>query len=99
LINEIDADGGGEVEQDEFIEFLKREDMDADYREEELRKLFEFFLPPDKKTIGFIELKRMFENLGEIVKDSEISAMILFADKDQDGEINYEEFCHIMREI
>jgi len=25
-MNEIDADGGGELEQDEFIEFLKRED-------------------------------------------------------------------------
>lgn len=24
LMNEIDADGGGELEQDEFIEFLKR---------------------------------------------------------------------------
>jgi Ca2+-binding EF-hand superfamily protein len=73
--------------------------MQKDYGEDELSKLFEFFLPPDKKTIGFIELKQMFENLGESVKDSEISAMIIFADKDQDGEVNFQEFCKIMKEI
>lgn len=55
-----------------------------------LSKLFEFFLPPEKSTVGFIELKQMFENLGESVKDSEISSMILFADKDQDGEVNFQ---------
>jgi Ca2+-binding EF-hand superfamily protein len=64
--------------------------LQTDYGGDELSKLFEFFLPPDKSTVGFIELKQMFENLGESVKDSEISSMILFADKDQDGEINFQ---------
>ena len=44
--------------------------MGTDYNQEELRKLFDFFLLPDKVTIGFNELKRMFENLGEQVNDS-----------------------------
>lgn len=53
IINEIDADGGGEVEEDEFIAFLQREDVADDYSEEEMKKIFGFFLQEGKDKIGF----------------------------------------------
>lgn len=40
LMNEIDADGGGELEQDEFIEFLKREDERIEFSEDECLRMF-----------------------------------------------------------
>lgn len=42
-MNEIDADGGGELEQDEFIEFLKREDERIEFSNEECKKMFDYF--------------------------------------------------------
>ena len=39
LMNEIDADGGGELEQDEFIEFLKREDERIEFSTEQVQLL------------------------------------------------------------
>ena len=63
------------------------------YTDEELRKLYSFFLENGKEKIGFDELKKMFENLGEKVTESDLSAMILYADKNKDGEIDFEEFC------
>ena len=44
LMNEIDADGGGELEQDEFIEFLKREDEHIEYSVDECQRIFNYFL-------------------------------------------------------
>lgn len=85
IINEIDADGGGEVEEDQFIAFLEREDMDDEYTDEEMKKLFGFFLQEGKDKIGFEDIKTMFQNLGEKVMQSDISAMLAYADKDKDG--------------
>lgn len=64
IINEIDADGGGEVEEDEFIAFLQREDAADNYSEDEMRKIFDLFLKDGQDKIGFEEIKKMLENLG-----------------------------------
>lgn len=99
LMNEIDADGGGELEQDEFIEFLKREDERIEFSVEECRKMFGYFVEGESGLIGFEELKGMFESLGERVSDSEVSKMIIFADKNLDGKLDFQEFCKVLREI
>lgn len=41
----------------------------------------------------------MFASLGERITDSEVSKMIIFADKDLDGKLNFSEFCKVMKEI
>lgn len=92
IINEIDADGGGEVEEDEFIAFLEREDLDDEYTEDEMYKIFGFFLQEGRDKIGFEDIKLMLENLGEKVMDADISAMLVYADKDNDGYLSYKEF-------
>ena len=65
-----------------------------------MKKLFGFFLQEGKEDkIGFEDIKIMFENLGEKVMESDISAMLAYADKDKDGYLNFKEFCDIIRSV
>jgi Ca2+-binding EF-hand superfamily protein len=99
-MNEIDADGGGELEQDEFIEFLKREDERIEYSKEECERIFSYFLPDEQtNTIGFDELKHMFACLGEKISDGEVSKMIIYADKNRDERLDFQEFCKVIKEM
>lgn len=41
----------------------------------------------------------MFACLGERVTDGEVSRMIISADKNQDGLLDFSEFCKALREI
>lgn len=63
--------------------------MADDYSEEEMKKIFGFFLQEGKDKIGFEELKKMLENLGEKVVESDVLAMLVYADKDKDGLLNF----------
>ncbi|CCW66545.1 unnamed protein product [Phytomonas sp. Hart1] len=65
---------------------------------EEIIKAFQLF--DEKKTgkISLRSLRRVARELGENMSDDELQAMIDEFDKDQDGEINLEEFMTIMLE-
>ena len=64
-----------------------------------MKKLFGFFLQEGKEKIGFEDIKIMFDNLGEKVMESDISAMLAYADKDKDGYLNFKEFSDIIRSV
>jgi len=50
-----------------------------------------------KGTISFKDLKRVAQELGEDMTDTEIKEMINEADLDGDGEINPDEFLRILK--
>ena len=50
-------------------------------------------------TISTQELRHIMSNLGEKMKDSEIDEMILHADIDGDGMVNYNEWVTMMTSI
>jgi Ca2+-binding EF-hand superfamily protein len=61
--------------------------------EEDLKEAFKVF---DKDNNGFIsqsELRLVMVNLGEKLTDDELKEMILEADIDGDGQVNYEGLC------
>lgn len=99
LMNQIDADGGGQLQQDEFIEFLKFQDERIQYSVEECRRMFNYFAHDKDGFIGFEQMKTMFISLGEKVSDSDISKMIIVADKNKDGKLDFTEFCKVIKEI
>merc|ERR1719261_1828833 len=65
---------------------------------EEIRKAFELFDEDKRGKISFRNLKRIARDLGERLSDEELRGMIDEFDKDQDGEINEEEFISIMKQ-
>ncbi|GMP99236.1 hypothetical protein CsSME_00046786 [Camellia sinensis var. sinensis] len=75
----------------EFLNLMARKMKDTD-SEEEHKEAFRVF---DKDQNGFI-LRHVMTNLGEKLTDEEVDEMILEADIDGDGQINYDEFVKVM---
>ncbi|KAM0786841.1 hypothetical protein ACM66B_002268 [Microbotryomycetes sp. NB124-2] len=95
MINEVDADGNGQIDFPEFLTMMARKMKDTD-SEEEIREAFKVF---DKDGNGFIssaELRHVMTNLGEKLSENEVAEMIREADVDGDGQIDYNEFVKMM---
>lgn len=88
MVKEVDQDGNGSIEFDEFLLMMARKLKAAD-GEEEMHHAFKVF---DKNGDGFItfdELKRVMFSIGERLTDEEIEDMIKEADLNGDKKIDY----------
>merc|ERR1711893_267755 len=86
MVNEVDIDGNGEIDFEEFLQMMAKKMKETD-SEEEIIEAFRVF---DKDGDGFLtgkELKQVMLNLGEKMTDEEIEEMIKEADDDQDGKV------------
>lgn len=94
LMEAADVDGNGTIDYIEFISAtMNRYRLD---RDELLYKAFQYF---DKDNSGYItkdELETAMKEYG-MVDEASIRAVISEVDTDNDGRINYEEFCTMMR--
>jgi len=91
MVKEVDQDGNGEVDFDEFCAMMIRRMEDEDGDEE----ILEAFQVIDRDGDGFIteaDLKDLLATLGEKVTEEEIADMIKEVDMDGDGKVSYEEF-------
>jgi calmodulin len=89
MINEIDEDGNGTVDFNEFLTMMI-EKASAKDPNVELREAFKVF---DKNNDGYIsesELREVMDQLGENLSDVEIYEMITEADEDGDGKVDYQ---------
>lgn len=96
MINEVDFDGNGRIDFQEFISMMARQMKNPMDEELELRESFKVF---DKNGDGYIsasELRHVMTTLGEKLSDEEVEEMIREADIDGDGKVNYQEFVKMM---
>ncbi|KAL3781856.1 hypothetical protein ACHAWO_009222 [Cyclotella atomus] len=95
MIKDIDVDGSGEIDFDEFLQLMTSRLAGSDTRED-IDKIFQLF--DDDKTgyISLQNLRRVAHELGEQMNDAELLEMIERADLDQDGQISPDEFFRIM---
>ena len=95
LINEVDIDGDGILDFNEFLMLMVGKSKDVN-TEDELIEAFRVF---DRDGNGFIipgELKNVMASVGEKLSDGEVTDMIREADIDGDFQMNYEEFVAMM---
>jgi len=95
MIGDIDKDGSGSIDFEEFLDMMTAKMSDKDSRED-IMKVFNLFDDDQSGKISLRDLKRVAKELGETMTDAELLEMIERADNDQDGEINFEEFYAIM---
>ena len=95
LIREYDRSGRGRVDFDTFLAIATRKTLNRNPLEEIL-KTFDLFDVDKKGKISVHDLKSIAENLGEILPEEEIQAMIEEFDRDLDGHLNFAEFKYIM---
>jgi len=98
LIEEIDQDGSGELEFDEFLglaaRFLVEEDAEA--MQEELREAFRLY---DKEGNGYInvsDLREILRALDDNISEDELDEMITEIDTDGSGTVDFDEFMEVM---
>ena len=96
MVSEVDADGSGEIEFQEFLSMMAKKNKGQDTEEQELREAFKVFDKDGNGSINAEELKSVMESLGETLTDEEINEMVEEADIDGDGEISFEEFHKMM---
>jgi len=98
MINEVDSDGNGEIDFEEFLSMMAKKLKETDL-EEDIREAFRVFDKNSSGIISTMELRHIMTNLGEKLKDSEIDEMIQHADIDGDGSVNYNEWVTMMTSI
>ncbi|XP_015922240.1 troponin C [Parasteatoda tepidariorum] len=98
LITEIDVDGSGELEFDEFLaltsRFLVEEDSEA--MQEELREAFRMYDKEGNGYINVIDLREILRALDDKLTEDELDEMIAEIDTDGSGTVDFEEFMEMM---
>lgn len=97
LIQEYDRQETGQIEFNDFNEIMTQKILDRD-PDEEIFKAFSLFDDDNTGKISLKNLRRVARELGENLSDDELQAMIDEFDKDEDGEIDEQEFMAIMKQ-
>jgi len=101
VIEEIDEDGSGQIEFDEFLILAKKfmtedEDEDSGELEKELKEAFRLY---DKEGNGYIStavLKTILAELDSSLSDEDLDGMIEEIDEDGSGTVDFDEFMEMM---
>jgi len=97
---EIDIDQTGSIDFKEYITLIARRCRDSDLEEEQV-EAFRLFDRNEDNLISKDELKFVMQIIsekliGETITDEELDVMMEQADLDDDGFINYKEFCEVL---
>lgn len=92
MIDEVDADGSGQLEFEEFLTLVARfmVEEDAEAIQEELREAFRLY---DKEGNGFIrtaELREIMRALDDKLTEDELDEMITEIDTDGSGTVDFD---------
>jgi centrin-1 len=95
MISDLDADGNGTIDFEEWLNLMTRRVGEKDSRAN-INKVFALY---DDERTGFISVKnlrRIAQDLGEEVSEQELQELIVRADLDNDGLVSEDEFYEIM---
>lgn len=95
MIADVDEDGSGEVDFDEFMTMMLEKMGSKDIKEDWI-KAFRSFDDDETGAVTFDNLKRVALDLGEDMTDDELKDMLREIDKDGSGDINEDEFLAVV---
>ncbi|XP_027078523.1 caltractin [Coffea arabica] len=96
MIAEVDKDGSGAIDFDEFVHMMTAKIGERDSKEE-LMKAFHIIDQDKNGKISIADIQRISRELGENFTERDIQEMVEEADRDHDGEVSAEEFMRMMR--
>eukprot|EP01001_Neometanema_parovale_P010443 NODE_6676_length_827_cov_50.204545_g6440_i0.p1 GENE.NODE_6676_length_827_cov_50.204545_g6440_i0~~NODE_6676_length_827_cov_50.204545_g6440_i0.p1 ORF type:complete len:157 (-),score=47.79 NODE_6676_length_827_cov_50.204545_g6440_i0:239-709(-) len=91
MMNEVDSEGTGTIEFQEFLVLVARK-MNEYIYEEELKVAFQIFDRDGSGYISAVEMRILMCSLGDKLSDEEMNELLGECDMDMEGNINYEEF-------
>ena len=96
LMKKIDTDGSGEIEFDEFLEFMRNLNKEDEVDEDALKEVFKLFDRDEKGYLTPESVYHIFLSLGEKIKLEDIINILKENDIDGDGNLNFEDFKVLM---
>ena len=96
MVNNIDVDGNGEVDFDEFLILMVQQLKKENEAEEELVEVFNMFDKDGDGLISVHDLVARFTELGDPIYNDEAQEMMANCDVDGDGMLNFAEFVKLM---
>ena len=97
LMKKIDTDGSGEIEFDEFIEFMRNLNEEDKLDQDALKEVFKIFDRDEKGYLTPESVYYIFISIGERIKLKDIINILKEDDIDGDGNLNFEDFKMLMR--
>ncbi|PNX80132.1 putative calcium-binding protein CML20-like, partial [Trifolium pratense] len=95
MIADVDRDGSGAIDYDEFEHMMTAKIGERDTKEE-LMKAFHIIDQDKNGKISAADIKRIAKELGQNFTDREIQEMVDEADQNNDREVDPEEFIMMM---
>ena len=95
LIEEIDEDGSGEIEFDEFLVLMSKQIQESDVVWD-IEKAFDIWDTDHDGKITVEQVQSIFQRLPERPTQEEIEELIDIADSDRDGMIDFEDLMHML---
>ena len=99
ILEEIDEDGSGEIEFEEFCQLCAKfliEEPDEETMKAELKEAFRVY---DKEANGFITTDTLREIISELdtrLTSEDLDGIIEEIDEDGSGTMDFDEFCAMM---
>ncbi|CAF4541528.1 unnamed protein product [Rotaria sp. Silwood1] len=97
VMKEMDIDGNGSVEFDEFVKVMKNV-YERKFTDDEMRRAFKCFDMDNSGYITASELHEVLRRLNRDVSERRINEVLREVDTDHDGKISYEEFVRIIQQ-
>lgn len=95
VITELDKDGSGAIDFEEFLNMMSCQ-MSDHISKEEIRGIFVLFDLDKTGHINIKNLRKIARDLGETCADEELLDLIVKGDSDGDGQVSFEDFYNIM---
>ena len=95
MIAEVDSNGNGYCEYDEFL-FLMSKKINEGQMDEEMMEAFKTFDTASKGYISLPDLQRVLKQYNENLSEKEIKLMFSETDADKDNKINFQDFILMM---
>merc|ERR1712185_356988 len=91
MVADLDSDGSGEIEFDEFLDVMTAELSDKNTKEE-IDRVFKLFDKDRNGTLEADDLSRVCKELGEDMTEEDIREVIGRMDVDGDGAVGLDDF-------
>jgi calmodulin len=92
LLNQMDANGSGEIDFDEFKVAMAKSYFREHDRKKELEAAFKRFDSDGNGFLSMDELQSIMSNIGRHMSRNEVKSMIQSLDSNKDGKISFDEF-------
>eukprot|EP00612_Vaucheria_litorea_P002478 CAMPEP_0171459286 /NCGR_PEP_ID=MMETSP0945-20130129/4630_1 /TAXON_ID=109269 /ORGANISM="Vaucheria litorea, Strain CCMP2940" /LENGTH=149 /DNA_ID=CAMNT_0011985273 /DNA_START=27 /DNA_END=476 /DNA_ORIENTATION=- len=97
MISEVDSDGSGNIDFDEFLRMMAKSMNEERNADEEMLAAFQVFDRDGNGLISIDELKQVMIELDQQLTNTQLEELVKQADVNGDGQINYLEFAKMMK--